>query len=47
MYNSAYGSSDGKRYLKVKFILVRDNSFDGSGSLQIEPDYNPPPYDIH
>lgn len=43
--NSTSNLSDGKRYLKVKFILVKDNSV--QGSHQIEPDYNAPPYDVY
>lgn len=37
---------DGKRFLKVKFILVKDNST-GRGSIQTVQDYNAPRYDVY
>jgi hypothetical protein len=37
---------DGKRYLKVKFILVKDNST-GGGSTRSDPEYNTPQYDVY
>lgn len=37
--NNSFGRvDDGKRFLKVKFILVKDNTT-GRGSVQVEPDY--------
>ncbi len=44
--NSYGGTSDGSRYLKVKFVLVKDNST-GRGSVMAEPEYNPPKYDVY
>lgn len=37
---------DGKRFLKVKFILVKDNST-GRGSTRSDPEYNAPQYDVY
>jgi hypothetical protein len=45
--NNSFGRvDDGKRYLKVKFILVKDNTT-GRGSTQVEPEYNAPRYDVY
>lgn len=45
--NKSFGMvDDGKRYLKVKFILVKDNST-GGGSTRSDPEYNTPQYDVY
>ena len=38
--------SDGRRYLKVKFILVRDTTT-GVSSTKTEAGYNAPRYDVY